>query len=92
MKIIGKAKYPHKVFKKWECCGNDLTIKSTAVRLFIINEFDFDDVTFAKEAFENIVNFRIKTIKYRKIVRDIYAHWCRQYNSPCLWPEFRTSR
>ena len=47
----------------YSCCGNDLAIKSTAVRLTIVNKFNFDYVTFAKEAFENLVEFRIKAIK-----------------------------
>ena len=46
----------------YSCCGNDLAIKSTAVRLSIVNK-NFDYVTFAKEAFENLVDFRIKAIK-----------------------------
>ena len=62
--------YTTKSFKRksasspsYSCCGNDLTIKSTAVRLSIINKFNFEYVTFAIEAFENVVNFRIKAIK-----------------------------
>ena len=47
----------------YSCCGNDLAIKSTAVRLSIVNKFNFEYVTFAKEAFENLVDFRIKAIK-----------------------------
>ena len=40
-----------------------LPTKSTAVRLTIANEFDYDDVTFATETLENLVNFRNKAIK-----------------------------